>query len=301
MGRATDQQQRSRHETSALARTRGRDVPRTRARPGLRAKPEASDARGRPRSFSLRESAPGPDTPAQGPGTDGVEGADVTARPPSPRPYDRPGLKRDIAYFFGYQFVAVGLINLWPREETNYDSAPGWQSWKYNVTHPHWDQDRAVVNYVLHPYWGAGYYVRGRERGLQRSQAFWYSALLSTVFELGAEAMVEQVSYQDLLVTPILGSLLGEYVFWPLRERILAQELPLSMPDRLMLILTDPLGSINSAVDGLLGVKSQVSFGPMMRDETWLRRFQETAGPVAPPRPCSPCRTRWGVQLRLQW
>jgi len=157
-----------------------------------------------------------------------------------------------------------------------------------------------VVNYVLHPYWGASYYVRARERGLTKSDSFLFSALLSTVFEFGAEALVEQPSYQDLLVTPIVGSLVGEYWFWPLREGILAKD-ELGTTDKVLLVLTDPLGAINDGVDRLLGIHgSSFALTPPRPDDTWSRRFSTSAG--AHQLPGATGRQRgWGVQLRVQW
>ena len=209
--------------------------------------------------------------------------------------YDRPGIRRDTAYFVGYQFVAVGVISVWPQSDTGYSNKIGFERWRYNVTHPHWDGDRHVVNYVLHPYWGAGYYIRARERGLDRTQSFWYSALLSSIFEYGAEAMVEQVSYQDLIVTPVLGSLLGEYVFSPLRDHIHSKAAPLDRWDRLALVLTDPLGAINSAVDQAFGVETHVSLAPM------LGGIDTSHGFAATTRPSLQRKVGWGLQLRVTW
>lgn len=205
------------------------------------------------------------------------------------RPLDLAGVRRDTMYFIGYQFVAVAAIGLAPKDDTNYGELKGFDKWLDNVTHPVWDQDRDVVNYVLHPYWGAAYYVRGRERGLDRQQSFWYSALLSSIFEFGAEAMVENVSIQDLLVTPIAGSLLGEYVFWPLREGILAKDGPLDTSDKVVLVLTDPLGAINDAVDHVFGVKSELTVAPM--------RF----GSSMPHLRSRPAAVGWGVRWRVEW
>ncbi|MDN3921309.1 DUF3943 domain-containing protein [Roseateles violae] len=215
------------------------------------------------------------------PSTAGAQTNEAEPAPSTEPAPDTAGIQRDTAYFVAYQFAAVGLISLWPQSETHYSKEIGFDRWYYNVTHPHWDSDRAVVNYVLHPYWGAGYYTRARERGLGRGNAFWYSALLSTIFEYGAEAMVEQVSYQDLIVTPVLGSLLGEYVFTPLRQRVRAKDGPLDGWDRLTLILTDPLGSINEAVDASLGIQSQLTLAPQ-----W-------AAPARHP--------GWGLQWRIVW
>ena len=62
---------------------------------------------------------------------------------------DQAGIRRDTAYFFGYQFVAVGIISLWPQEQTNYSHKIGFDRWAHNVTHPHWDTDGAFVNLEL--------------------------------------------------------------------------------------------------------------------------------------------------------
>ena len=137
---------------------------------------------------------------------------------------DWPGVRRDTLYFLGYQAVVVAVLYALPDDQTRFDKDnAGWSKWRYNVTHPVWDDDEPYLNYGLHPYWGAAYYIRGRERGLTRWQSFGYSALLSSLYEFGAEAFFEPVSYQDLIVTPLIGSLLGEFVFSPLRDYIRAK------------------------------------------------------------------------------
>ena len=161
-------------------------------------------------------------------------------------PADWKGLRRDTAYFLGYQFVAVAALYTAPTSVTNWDrSGDHLDKFRYNVIHPTWDEDDFYINYLLHPYWGATYYIRGRERGLGRWQSLGYSALLSTLYEYGAEALFERPSYQDLVVTPLLGSLLGEFVFAPLRARIRSKPSPLDGSEKAALVLTDPLGAAN--------------------------------------------------------
>ena len=224
--------------------------------------------------------------------------ADTTDPPPST--FDRSGLIRDTKFFLGYQFVAVSVMSLLPDEHTNYQDKLGFPAWRYNVTHPQWDSDDAYLNYILHPYWGAAYYIRARERGLGQAQSFWYSALLSTIFEFGAEAMVERVSYQDLVVTPVLGSLLGEYVFVPLRRQILAQPGPQSTTDQVVLVLTDPLGAINSAVERMFGLDTQVSVGLVRAGAAGPAHALAPNATRLPASPAAP-RARWGLQLRMTW
>ena len=51
-----------------------------------------------------------------------------------------------------------------------------------------WDKDPAWINYIGHPYWGATYYIRARERGFGEFGSFIYSAFLSALYEYGIEA-----------------------------------------------------------------------------------------------------------------
>lgn len=216
--------------------------------------------------------------------------------PPATSP-DWSGLGRDTGYFLGYQFVAIGVLYIAP------ESISGWSEedkanysfskWKENVRNPTWDDDAWWINYITHPYWGAAYYIRGRERGLERMPAFWFSAFLSTLFEFGAEALFEQPSYQDLVVTPVAGALIGEYLFAPLRNRIRAKPGRLTGSDKTLLFVTDPLGILNAEVDRWLGLNLAWRFGPLDTAET--RRWTAPSD-TAPPMP-----PVWGLQLQITW
>ena len=205
------------------------------------------------------------------------------------------GIKRDTTYFLGYELTAVAVISVWPQDDS---SKPiGWDRWVNNVTHPHWDADPLWVNYLMHPYWGAAYYTRAREQGYDRTESFLYSALLSTIFEYGAEAMIEPVSIQDLVVTPVVGSLLGEYLFGPLRRHIRAKEGPLQPLDHVALVLTEPLDAINSGVGRLLGVETQLTLRPTLQRARGLPGFPvEAQGASRDPR-----KPVWTLVLRAVW
>ena len=135
---------------------------------------------------------------------------------------------------------------------------------------------------ILHPYWGAAYYIRGRERSLEPVPAFWFSALLSTLYEYGAEALFERPSYQNLVVTPVAGALIGEYLFASLRNRIRAKPGRLTGSDKTLLFITDPLGMLNAEVDRWLGLNLAWRFGPLDTAET--RRWTDPSD-AAPPMP----------------
>ena len=219
---------------------------------------------------------------------------------------DWKGIGRDTWYFLGYQTVVVAVLYALPEEQTRFDkSSAGLSKWWDNVSNPHRDDDDPYLNWITHPYWGATYYIRGRERGLSRWQSFGYSALLSTLYEYGAEAFFERPSYQDLWITPVIGSLLGEFVFSPLRESIKAKPGGPDSMDKFLLVLTDPLGAANELTDRLFGVETQVSLLPM--------GATRLTGPLATTFPGSRVGWRpepdsgrlrgvtWGLQLEVRW
>ena len=213
---------------------------------------------------------------------------------------DRDGLRRDTWYFLGYQVATIGILYMAP------ESVSGWTDeqkdgysmsiWWDNVTHPAWDSDDFYINYVLHPYWGAAYYVRAQERGYSGRAAFWYSVLLSSVYEFGAEALFEEPSIQDLIVTPVFGSLLGRY-FMGVRSNIRERETDRgfkSTRDKWLWVLTDPLGSLNRRVDKWFGRETSFHMQPYISES---RRYR-----WAPLEPYNGETDRVvGVQFYLTW
>lgn len=213
---------------------------------------------------------------------------------------DRDGLKRDTWYFFGYQWVTIGALYLAPESVSSWSDEQkeeySLSIWWDNVTHPKMDSDDFYINYVLHPYWGGAYYVRARERGYSDRQAFWYSVLLSSAYEFGAEALFENPSIQDLIVTPVIGSMVGKY-FMRVRGDIVdrdAQGLARTTRDKWVWVLTDPLGALNSRVDALLGRDARFQVRPYYRkqvlfaaDSPFLAEAQEDIV--------------YGIEFRIDW
>jgi hypothetical protein len=177
---------------------------------------------------------------------------------------DWPGLARDMAFLLSYQVITVGGIYLLPESVSNWKSDAkdtSGSKWLDNIQDPRWDKDDWFVNYIAHPYVGAIYYTRARERGFSKGGSFVFSAVASAAYEFGVEALFEHPSYQDLIVTPVAGALLGAFVFEPIRTR-LKLKADRRWYEDVTLFVSDPLGALNGALERLLGIKSEVRVSP---------------------------------------
>jgi len=107
-----------------------------------------------------------------------------------------------------------------PDSVTNWDSSDNdkslSQKWKENVkAGPVMDEDDFVINYIGHPVSGAWYYTLARNDGYDEFESFLYSFFISTfVWEYGYEAFAEIPSIQDIISTPVIGSLMGEGMYY---------------------------------------------------------------------------------------
>jgi Domain of unknown function (DUF3943) len=173
---------------------------------------------------------------------------------------DWTGLGRDTALLVGYQALGIAFyyvmpesISKWSDEEKDNVSFSRW--WD-NFQNPQWDPDEWYVN-AGHAYFGAAYYIRARERGFGEVPSFVYAAFASFLYEFGIECFFERPSYQDMIITPVGGALLGAFVFEPLRNLVKAKA-ELKWYDHLLLVVSDPLGAANYVVERLLGIKSEI-------------------------------------------
>ncbi len=120
----------------------------------------------------------------------------------------------------GLSVLTASVMTLLPESVTKWDeesrSLKGLgEKWKDHVSEgPVWDRDEHFLNYVMHPYFGGVYYTVARHSGFNEFESFLYSATMSTFFwEYGVEAFAETPSWQDIFITPFLGSMVGEMMF----------------------------------------------------------------------------------------
>ena len=132
----------------------------------------------------------------------------------------------------------------WNRDEIQ--SVPLFTRWYNHVIRegPEWDGDKIIFNYVLHPYAGAVYFMAARSCGFNYVQSLVYSTLVSTIgWEFGIEAFMERPSLQDLFITPIVGSLIGE-AFYRVKRHIVEHDYTLAgsrLLGNVVCFLVDPV------------------------------------------------------------
>jgi hypothetical protein len=120
----------------------------------------------------------------------------------------------------GTMAVGAVILSFLPTSITNWDTGGEKphlaKRWVNNVKEgPVWDKDDWTMNYVAHPYWGAVYYMQGRNAGYGPLGSFLVAFTASTfMWEYGVEAFAEVPSIQDIFVTPIIGSLVGEGFYY---------------------------------------------------------------------------------------
>ncbi|MDD1781750.1 DUF3943 domain-containing protein [Enterovibrio sp. ZSDZ35] len=120
----------------------------------------------------------------------------------------------------GLSVATVGMMTFLPESVTNWtaedrDFSNLASKWWDNVSEgPVWDKDDHYLNYVMHPYFGGVYYTAARHSGFNEFESFVYSFTMSTFFwEYGVESFAEVPSIQDIIVTPLFGAAVGEWMY----------------------------------------------------------------------------------------
>jgi len=211
------------------------------------------------------------------------------AYPPTTRDYRRLGY--DTGMYFGTTIIAFGILWSMPESVSNWDKEEIkekgilWK-WKENVkAGPVWDDDDWVLNWITHPYSGGVYYMTARSSGFNIFESFLYSAFMSTCFwEYGIEAFAEIPSKQDLIITPVLGSVVGEGFFYA-KKSILKNDhrvLKSRFLGYTSLVIMDPFNTILDGFGYKEKVKTQMNVAPVGFDQ-------------------GSNKTIWGVNFNMQF
>lgn len=163
----------------------------------------------------------------------------------------------------GLLYVMPESVSKWDKDEMKFNTLG--KKWKENIkAGPIWDQDEWEINYIGHPYFGAAYYMVARNQGLNPIESGTYSFLMSAfLWEMGIESFAEVPSKQDIIITPLIGSVIGE-AFYIWEQRIEANNNQVwgsSFLGKSMLILLNPAGSASSGINRLIDGKPEQAAG----------------------------------------
>lgn len=209
------------------------------------------------------------------PGITGKPDADdiVIDLPANPRPveasiYDYPySMTRRVEHWgrlwgntgilFAGGFTALGILELLPENATAWNKEDERPLFKRYADHfragPVWDGDKAIFNAILHPYAGAAYYMSARSQGFNVLGSMLYCIGISTFFwEYGIECFMEVPSIQDLIITPIGGTVLGE-AFYILKRHIVRNDYCLlgsRVAGNIVAFIIDPVNEVIGLVRG---------------------------------------------------
>lgn len=129
--------------------------------------------------------------------------------------------------------------------------------WNRNLERgPVFDGDDFRTNYIEHPLAGSVYYTIARHDGFSALESFGFSVFASTfIWEFGLENVFEPASINDLVITPVVGSVLGE-VFYQVHQSIEHNDgRVLGSPalGSLLQVVTNPGPYLSQGLDELLG------------------------------------------------
>jgi len=200
-------------------------------------------------------------------------------------------LTEDTLYTQGALIAGVFVLVLLPESVSNWDldklqeKSLGERWVEHVTTKPVWDKDDWAINYIGHPISGAVYYTMARNDGLDIFESALFSTVMSSLFwEYGYEAFAEIPSIQDLIVTPLFGSILGEGM------HILEGKLDANQGmiwgskglGSFSYFWLDPMGNIAGGLSEMLGLSVTMEFAnfPHYNDPSQFRPTNDQGDPV---------------------
>lgn len=160
----------------------------------------------------------------------------------------------------GCYIAALFVLELLPEDATNWNRAefqhtPLWVRWRDHVLKegPEWDHDNTMFNFLLHPYSGAAYFMAARSCGFSFWGSLLFCSAISTVaWEFGIEAFMERPSWQDIFITPLVGSVIGEGFFRVKRYLVANNYRLFGSPilGNIVAFLVDPVNEVVGLIGG---------------------------------------------------
>lgn len=190
--------------------------------------------------------------------------------PPTSKDFRKLGINTSM--YFGVVVISFGILWTMPESKTGWDKQNMktngiFSKWNENVeAGPVWDGDSWTINYLAHPYVGSVYYITARGCGFSIMESFVYGVVMSTFFwEYGVEACAQIPSLQDLFITPIVGSAIGEGFFYA-KKSILKHDrkvLNSRFLGGVTLLVIDPFNTVLDGMGYKQKIKTQMNIAPV--------------------------------------
>ncbi len=214
---------------------------------------------------------------------------------------DTRNLSFAMAGMMGLLWMLPESVTNWKKDQIRQNPGGIFDEYKKNLRRgPVWDKDDFYINYIGHPVSGAAYYTLARHNKLTPMESFGYSVLMSTFFwEYGFEAFAEIPSYQDLIITPVVGSILGE-MFFQWEQRIHANNGEVMGSKRLgkiAMVALNPMGSLSDWINRGLGSR----FIQSARADLVMRSGRRNAPDSLADPLGGPTGNMVGIQLRFEF
>jgi len=147
----------------------------------------------------------------------------------------------------GAELFGITILMLSPKEVTGWSpdwTQDAWRNMKRSLSMaPVWDDDDWQINYVGHPIAGSIYYNSLRSQNASIFHSFLFATAQSFIWEYFIEATAEKPSTQDLIVTPIVGAILGESTH---RLTMNMRRNGFNFFERVFVVIFNPMFAINN-------------------------------------------------------
>jgi len=141
--------------------------------------------------------------------------------------------------------TTVALLSLLPKDFTSWNK-PNFYGLKRTFSQgPSFDYDNFFFNYIAHPIDGSEFFLIARNRKLTFWESFAYAAAVSSFFEFFIESAYEGASWQDLWITPVSGTVIGE-LRWQAKKSLENPRTgkPSGTANKILYVIIDPVDAI---------------------------------------------------------
>ena len=141
--------------------------------------------------------------------------------------------------------TTVALLSFLPKDFTSWNKPNFYGLRRTFSTGPSFDYDNFFFNYIAHPIDGSEFFLLARNRKLTFWESFAYAAAVSSFFEFFIESAYEGASWQDLWITPVSGTVIGE-LRWQAKKSLENPRTgkPSGTANKILYVIVDPVDAL---------------------------------------------------------